>query len=62
MEGTRSRVGALRGVGASSLPTSDLFIGSWGLTSSSCPLMGLAEGLLQGLYQAQDSGAIAMEL
>lgn len=53
-----------RGVGASGeigtllLLVLDPSTGLWVPTSSSCSLMGLAEGLIQKLHQAQDPGAI----
>ena len=53
------RVGAL--VGASLLPMLNLRIEPWP-ASSSCSPVELAEGLTQGLYQAQDHRAIAMEI
>ena len=59
--GTRGGVGASRGVEALSLPAFNLPAGPWGLASSSCSPMGSAGGLLQGLRQARDLGAIAME-
>ena len=49
-------------IGALSLPTFDLLAGLWGLASSSCFLIELARGLLQGLCQTQDPGAIAMKI
>ena len=60
------RMGAFRGVGAlvgaSSLPTLDLFAGLWAPASSSCSPVGLGGGLTQELQRAQDFGAIATEL
>ena len=51
MRGTKSRVGALGGVGALLLPVSDLFAWPWGPTSSFCSPVRLAGGLLQGFRQ-----------
>ena len=62
MEGIKDGVGASGGVGASSLPASDLLAVLWGLASSFCSPVGLAGGLLQGLRQARNPGAIAIEL
>ena len=68
MEGTKNRIEVLRGVGASKrvrtllLLAFDLFTGLWGPVGSSCSLVGLTGGLLQGFRQAQDSGAIAMKI
>ena len=68
MGGIRDGIGALGGVGASErvgallLPTSDLFVGPWGLACSSCSPIRSAGGLLQGFHQAQDSGGIAIEI
>ena len=64
-KGTRDGVGASEGVGAlveaSSLPALNLQTGPRPARSS-CSLVRLAEGLTQGLRQAQDPGAIAMEI
>ena len=49
-------------VEASSLPVLDLFAGPWVLASSSSFLAGLAKILMQGLRQARNPGAMAMEL
>ena len=62
MEGIRDKVGASKGVGALSLLASDLLAGLWGLASSSCSLVGLVGGLLQGLRRIQNPRAIVMEL
>ena len=64
-EGTRGRVGASREVGALVgvllLPALNSRTGPWS-ASLSCSPIGLAEGLMQGLRQARDPGAIAMEI
>ena len=63
LEGRRTRggVGAAEGVGASSLPASDLLPESWAPASSSCSL-GSTKGLTQELrWVMQDPGAIAKE-
>ena len=52
VEETKGGVGALEGVRALLLPTSDLSTGPWGPASSSCSSMKLVKGLLQGLCQA----------
>ena len=62
IRGTRGGVRASRGVGASLLLAPDLPAEPCELANSSCFLVGLAGGLLQGLHQAQDSGVITMEL
>ena len=53
-------IGAL--VGASSLPVLDFFARFWAPASLSSSLTGSAKVLTQGLWQAQDLVAIAMEL
>ena len=62
---TRGGVKASGGVGAlvraSSLPALNLWTEPWPANSSYSPVR-LAEGLTQGLRQAQDPGAIAMEI
>ena len=60
--GASEEVRALRGVGALLLPAFDLLAGPWRLANSSYFLVKLARGLLQGLYQARDPVAIAMEI
>ena len=58
----RGGVGALRGVKALLLLASDLFARLWGPVSSSCSLVRLAIGFLQGFYQVQDPGAISIKI
>ena len=55
-------VRALKRVGALSLLAFNLLVGPWGPVSLSCSSMRSAGKLLQGLRQAQDLGAIAMEI
>ena len=61
MGGTKGGVGASKEVEALSLTASDLSAGPWRLASLFCSPVGLAGGLLQGLCQAQDPGAITIE-
>ena len=60
--GALGRVKALERIGALLLLAFDFFVRLWGLASSSCSLVGSARGLLQGLRQARDPGAIAIEI
>ena len=62
MGGIKGGIGASKRVGASLLPISDLFAGSWGPASSSCSPVRSAGRLLQGLCQARDPRAIAIEI
>ena len=64
-ERTRGGIRAFEGVealvGASLLLALNLYTGLW-LASLSCFPVGLAERLMQGLRQPQDSGAITMRI
>ena len=59
--GIRGGVEASKGVVALLLLTSDLLTGPWELASSFCFPVRSAGGLLRGLHQIQDPGAIAIE-
>ena len=58
--GASGEIGAL--VGALLLLVLDSFAGPWVLASSSCSPKGSGRRLMQGLRQAQDTGAIATKL
>ena len=64
-KGTEGRIGASKGVSALIRASLLLTLNSWTrpwLANSSYFLVGLIRRLTQGLHQAQDSGAIAMEI